>query len=175
MMGALCSTTYHNRHVALVHSCRHQECCKERKKYVRVQFMVGMSHGSPSFQIRMCYINNITAACCYTTPIARSSKTHLYWCMKNCNHDSDVLRNKIMAIFMCVLLHLIPVCSFLLFSTKGCHTLCHLESPCCAAGYLLLKVLLTNPDTINGYETALRKTLIYRYMEFYCRVCLLFV
>ncbi|KAL5467091.1 hypothetical protein EMCRGX_G031271 [Ephydatia muelleri] len=30
--------------------------------------------------------------------------------------------------------------------------------------------LLTNPDTINGYEKALRKTLIYRYMEFYCRV-----
>ncbi|KAL5517552.1 hypothetical protein EMCRGX_G003114 [Ephydatia muelleri] len=65
---------------------------------------------------------------------ARSTKVHLYWCMKNCASNPDILCNMIMNISQ---------------HFQGHHLNCHLESRCRQPGYLL-----TMREAIKAYEDA---------------------
>eukprot|EP00731_Ephydatia_muelleri_P029616 Em0021g139a len=84
---------------------------------------------------------------------ARTTKVHLYWCMRNCDGDPDRLRAMIMNISK---------------HFQGCHQSCHSESPCQQPGYRPKRKILTMPAAIQAYESALKKTLIYRCAGSFC-------
>ena len=91
---------YHKSQVSCAY--RHLACCKGTERYVMAQFMVGMSCGLSSFQTRVCtlislLLHAVILLLC-TTPIAKSTITHLYWHMKNCSGDPDVLGARMMRI-----------------------------------------------------------------------------
>ncbi|KAL5509013.1 hypothetical protein EMCRGX_G004292 [Ephydatia muelleri] len=52
---------------------------------------------------------------------------------------------------------------------NGHHLNCHLESRCHQPGYHPKRKILTMPEAIKAYEDALRRTLIYRFAESFCR------
>eukprot|EP00731_Ephydatia_muelleri_P003523 Em0001g3523a len=87
---------------------------------------------------------------------ARSTKVHLYWCMKNCASNPDILCNMIMNISQ---------------HFQGHHLNCHLESRCRQPGYHSKRKILTMREAIKAYEDALKRTLIYRFAGSFCRVC----
>ncbi|KAL5470676.1 hypothetical protein EMCRGX_G028679 [Ephydatia muelleri] len=85
---------------------------------------------------------------------ARSTKVHLYWCMKNCASNPDILCNMIMNISQ---------------HFQGHHLICHLESRCRQPGYHPKRKILTMREAIKAYEDALKRTLIYRFAGSFCR------
>eukprot|EP00731_Ephydatia_muelleri_P009729 Em0005g315a len=87
---------------------------------------------------------------------ARSTKVHLYWCMKNCASNPDILCNMIMNISQ---------------HFQGHHLNCHLESRCRQPGYHPKRKILTMREAIKAYEDALKRTLIYRFAGSFCNVC----
>jgi hypothetical protein len=84
----------------------------------------------------------------------KSTKVHLYYCMKNCAKSPDKLRASIMNI---------------VDHYKGCHANCDIQSPCQRPGYRPSKIQLTDPTTIAAYTTMLQSTLIYKEAPSYCR------
>ena len=108
--------------------------------------------------------------------VGKSTKVHLYYCMKNCAQSPAKLRESILNIvdhyqvrqnrsilYMCN-----PFTQTILSKNK--HTKCFEGSACRRPGYKPSKVRLTSPAAIEVYETALKATLIYKNAESYCRV-----
>jgi hypothetical protein len=85
----------------------------------------------------------------------KSTKVHLYYCMKNCSNSGDTLRSSIMNIVE---------------HYKGSHVNCDNGSSCRHPGYRPTKGQLTDPSVIDAYMKMLQSTLIYREASSYCRV-----
>ena len=121
--------------------------------------------------------------------LGRSTKTHLYWCMKNAGGDPTELRRLIMNIsqhyqvmtclhvrtslhhcrlfYLCMHIHVHVSC---LTISQGKHVGCCDSSPCQHPNYSPSKIVLNDSTAIEAYEKALQQTQIYRYAESYCRV-----
>ena len=113
---------------------------------------------------------------CMCMCLGKSTKVHLYYCMKNCAQSPTKLRESILNIVDHYQVSQKCIISFLCMSlhkqsfTKNKHTKCHEESACRRPGYRPTKLRLTSPTAIQAYEKALKATLIYRNAESYCRV-----
>ena len=100
--------------------------------------------------------------------LGKSTKTHLYWCMKNAGGDPGILRARVLNIskhYQVLFLHfcIINRPRFI----QGIHDNCHESSPC---KHSPSKTILVSVSAIEAYEKALRQTQIFRYAESYCRV-----
>ena len=127
--------------------------------------------------------------------LGKSTKVHLYYCMKNCAQSAAHLRDSIVkhyqvscssTIHVCVHVHVHTQCSTpsvlqtctvysllcILICIQNQRANCHQDSPCRHPRYSPTKIQLTSPAAIEAYEKALKATLIYMYknVEFYCRV-----
>ena len=72
-----------------------------RKRSVGEQWRKEARHGFQNSQIRVCYTESvyiIHAISCECNYAGKSTKTHLYWCMKHANGDAEVLRESILNI-----------------------------------------------------------------------------
>jgi hypothetical protein len=84
----------------------------------------------------------------------KSTKVHLYYCMKNNDESPEKLRINILNIVK---------------HYQNQHDQCSADSHCQQPGYEPTKVLLTDPATIHAYEKMLKETLIYKNAESYCK------
>lgn len=106
----------------------------------------------------------------------KSTKVHLYWCMKNCAQDPDNLRKQILNISQHYQVYLVWSYNHYANSqaslcAQGNHAMCHQDSRCRQPNYQPGKMQLTHPGAIEAYESALKKTAIYHEADSYCRVC----
>ncbi|XP_064382205.1 uncharacterized protein LOC135331087 [Halichondria panicea] len=85
----------------------------------------------------------------------KSTKVHLYYCMKNCEQSADNLRKNILNIVK---------------HYQNEHSDCNEASPCKRPGYKPTKIKLEDPLAIESFTSALKDTLIYKNAESYCRV-----
>lgn len=86
----------------------------------------------------------------------KCTKTHIYYGMKNCNGDADVLRNYITNI---------------VDHYQGNHTKCHQDSRCKEDGYVCSKKPLVSEKAIAAYRKAVEGTTVFKNAEDYvlCR------
>ncbi|XP_064398007.1 uncharacterized protein LOC135344697 [Halichondria panicea] len=87
----------------------------------------------------------------------KSTKVHLYYCMKNCKNcaqSAEKLRKSILNISK---------------HYQNKHDDCEESSFCKCPGYRPTKILLKDPAAIEAYEMTLKETLIYKSAESYCR------
>ena len=103
--------------------------------------------------------------------IGKSTKTHLYWCMKNACGDPGILRARVLNIskhYQVLFLHfcIINRPRFI----QGIHHNCHESSPCTQSGCSPSKTILVSVSAIEAYEKALHQTQIFCYAESYCHV-----
>ena len=86
-------------------------------------------------------------ALCSNPCIVKSTKVHLYWCMRSCDGTAErTFSSKNM-------LHILANT----FTWVNCHQ----DSPCHSPQYECKKVKLTDPKAIDAYSKTLKKTLIY--------------
>uniref|UniRef100_A0A1X7USZ7 Mutator-like transposase domain-containing protein n=1 Tax=Amphimedon queenslandica TaxID=400682 RepID=A0A1X7USZ7_AMPQE len=83
----------------------------------------------------------------------KSTKTHLYYSMKNCNKSPENLRDSITNI---------------VDHYRGKHSNCNQSSSCRRPGYAPSKKLITDPNAVEAYTRKLKQTLIYVNAESYC-------
>ncbi|XP_074611041.1 uncharacterized protein LOC141865606 [Acropora palmata] len=86
----------------------------------------------------------------------KCTKMHIYYAMKNCNGDADVLRNYIANI---------------VDHYQGNHTKCHQDSRCKEDGYVCSKKPLVSERAIAAYRKAVEGTTVFKNAEDYglCR------
>ncbi|XP_068759575.1 uncharacterized protein [Montipora capricornis] len=77
----------------------------------------------------------------------KCTKTHIYYAMKNCNGDSEELRNYMVNI---------------IDHYKGDHSKCHEDSRCHEEGYVCSKKPLVSDRAIAAYRKAIEGTTIYK-------------
>ena len=96
--------------------------------------------------------------------LAKSIKLHLYWAMKNCGGDGNVLKDMVDNI---VNHYIVSVCSFITdylssIISKGDHSGCFHNSPCHTPAYSPSKVPLKDPRAAAALLAKLQDTYIYR-------------
>lgn len=77
----------------------------------------------------------------------KCTKTHIYYAMKNCNGDPDVLRNYIINI---------------VDHYQGNHSKCHQDSRCKEVGYVCSKKPLVSERAIAAYRKAVEGTTVFK-------------
>ena len=114
--------------------------------------------------------------CCHVKmfTIGRSTKVHLYHCMKNCEQSPEKLRTSVLNIvnqYQVAYDYTNVLNNYSLFLiAQGIHINCNAESGCQKSGCVGLKVRLTHPGAIAAYTKKLQETLIYSKADSYCRV-----
>ena len=103
--------------------------------------------------------------------IGKSTKTDIYWCMKNAGGNPGILRARVLNIskhYQVLFLHFCIINRPRLIQVI--HDNCHESSPCKQSGCSPSKTILVSVSAIEVFEKALRQTQIFCYAESYCRV-----
>lgn len=106
MVSTACGTTNHKFHVGCFINIGTKNVAKELKKVCRgavrgrdVTWFTQLSDKGACVFMSLLLHAIVLLLCTFPTCIiAKSTKTHLYWCMKNCNGNPAVLRARIMGI-----------------------------------------------------------------------------
>ena len=107
---------------------------------------------------------------------AKSIKLHLYWAMKNCGNDPEVLQALIDNILNHYMVSSIKSTFILLYTVyfmcaKGDHEDCAHNSPCHTPAYTPSKTPLRSRAAAWALLERLRDTYVYKLAESFCRVC----
>ncbi len=103
--------------------------------------------------------------------LGRSIKIHLYWAMKNCGEDPNILQQMALNIPNHYKVNVIAhYCTDSKLLVQGDHSNCHASSPCRMAPYIPSRAQITNKKAEEELLRCIKATYVFKNADAFCRV-----